>query len=228
MRKICGIYSITNNINGKAYIGQSKDIITRWKQHCSRAKNGDVDYLIVLALRKYGVENFTFAIIEECRPSELNTREMYYIELFNTYIGKDGGYGYNMTVGGEGKSGGTIKVDQYDKEGNFMRAYDSITSAADICGVHKTQITQCCKLNPKYRSAGGYQWRYHGDEPPEKYSYRDVSGVVAISVDGEILHTYSSCEEAAINNDVTRGYMYDCCRSTVPTLHGYIWCLTGK
>ena len=228
MRKICGIYSITNNINGKDYFGKSKDIMTRWKQHCSHAKNGDVDYLIVLVLRKYGVDNFTFAILEECFPSELDAREIYYIDLLNTYIGKSGGYGYNMTVGGDGKRGGTIKVDQYDKCGNFIHTYDSITLAADLCDIHKTQITQCCKLNPKYRSAGGYQWRYHGDEPPMQYSYRDVASVTAISVDGEILYTYNSCDEAARCSGVTSGYLYSCCRISAPTLHGYIWKLNGK
>ena len=31
--KICGIYKITNLVNGKVYIGQSQDIYSRWKEH---------------------------------------------------------------------------------------------------------------------------------------------------------------------------------------------------
>lgn len=95
-----GIYKITNLINGKMYIGQSVDIYKRWKKHkteCLNKKSKSYNYPIYRAFRKYGIENFNFEILEECALNELNTRERYYIVMFNTFF-----KGYNQTFGGDG------------------------------------------------------------------------------------------------------------------------------
>ena len=78
-----GIYKITNKINGKSYIGQSIHIEERWKEHLYR--NSSHISLIKLALQKYGVDNFTFEVIEECSPEELDKKEIYWIKYFDTY-----------------------------------------------------------------------------------------------------------------------------------------------
>lgn len=226
MKRICGIYAIKNKINGKMYIGQSKDILTRWKQHCSHAIRGDVSYLIINALRKYGVENFDFTVLEECRPCDLDSKEIEYINVFNTYIGKDGGYGYNMTSGGDGKRGGGIRVSQYDLDGNFIRSYDSMTEAATACGIHKTQIAQCCKKTDGYRSAGNSQWRYSWDKSPDKCYHRDFQSVEQYSPEGDLIRRYDSCEEAARVNKASKGYIYSCCKITTPTFKNCVWVLS--
>lgn len=95
------IYKITNNINGKVYIGKSKDPKKRFSQHCNGTST------ISNAIRKYGVDNFTLEIVEEIVyetddihfiSSNSNEREIYYIKLFNSF----GDGGYNMTIGGDG------------------------------------------------------------------------------------------------------------------------------
>lgn len=52
------------------------------------------------SIRKYGINNFDFEIIEECPKEELNEREIYWIDYYNTYFGE----GYNCTIGGDGAS----------------------------------------------------------------------------------------------------------------------------
>lgn len=99
---IIGIYKITNKKNGHAYIGQSVDIYKRWTNHKIAAFNKNDDaykYPICRAFRRYGVENFDFEILEECRIDELNEKEIHYIALYNTFF-----YGYNQTLGGEHSS----------------------------------------------------------------------------------------------------------------------------
>ena len=64
----CGIYKITNNINNKIYIGCSKNIEHRWLAHKSESileNNQQYNYSIHKAFRKYGLDNFSFEIIEE-------------------------------------------------------------------------------------------------------------------------------------------------------------------
>ena len=63
---MCGIYKITNTINGKAYVGQATNISVRLKNHRSDAFNPNkpgYDYPLYRAIRKYGLENFRFEII---------------------------------------------------------------------------------------------------------------------------------------------------------------------
>ena len=85
-----GIYKITNTINGKCYIGQSRDIESRWRAH--KVRKGTYLYN---AFQKYGVENFTFEVLEECEKERLNELEKYYIKLYHSF-----GEGYNLCPGG--------------------------------------------------------------------------------------------------------------------------------
>lgn len=63
---ICGIYRITNKINGKKYIGQSVNIEKRWTNEIASAFNENstsFDYPLSRAFRKYGIENFSFEVV---------------------------------------------------------------------------------------------------------------------------------------------------------------------
>lgn len=84
-----GIYKITNLLDGKNYIGQSRDIYRRWAQHKSDAKAKNLP--LYRAIRKYGIQNFSFEILEECQITELAQKEDFYIEKYNAFIP----YGYN-------------------------------------------------------------------------------------------------------------------------------------
>lgn len=92
-----GIYKIRNKINNKVYIGQSRNIERRFREH-SLLTGPRVTRPYYIDLKKYGVMNFEFSILEECRIGNLNAREEYYIKLYNTY--EDG---YNLTLGGTRK-----------------------------------------------------------------------------------------------------------------------------
>ena len=93
VKKVRGIYKVTNKINGKVYIGQSVDIGRRWRQHMT----AEDDIYFHKAIQKYGVENFEWEVIEKCKKSELDERESYWIEYYDSY-----NKGYNCTKGGDG------------------------------------------------------------------------------------------------------------------------------
>ncbi len=93
------IYKITNTINNKLYIGKTINTIEkRFAEHIKQSKITQAKKRpLYNAINKYGIENFTIEIVEECDIKEVNEREKYWINYFNTYK-----YGYNATLGGDG------------------------------------------------------------------------------------------------------------------------------
>ena len=99
------IYKVTNNINGKIYIGQSIfQIEKRFKEHINASKNVSKNIRpFYRAIRKYGEKNFSISLIEEVDNSLLNEREKYWIKYYRSYVGFKDCNGYNATLGGDSK-----------------------------------------------------------------------------------------------------------------------------
>ena len=95
------IYIIKNNINDKVYIGQTcQSPSERFKQHMKPSTHKQRgSYKIYNAINKYGKENFYYEVLEEhISEEDINEREIYYINLYNSYE-----HGYNSTRGGDTK-----------------------------------------------------------------------------------------------------------------------------
>ena len=98
-----GIYKITNKINNKCYIGKSSNIEERFKYHQEEYSFHTKNWNKTLykAFRKYGIDNFTFEIIEEMTEEYYNkfsnNREQYWIAYYDSLEN-----GYNETEGGDG------------------------------------------------------------------------------------------------------------------------------
>lgn len=145
------------------------------------------------ALRKYGWDSFEYEVLntisadtEKDLTDKLDTLEIYYIGLYDSYSN-----GYNSTIGGHSLRGmnhpsyGTkldeahkakLKasrariVSQYSLDGNYIDTYDSAAQASEITDADSSGIIAVCR--GKQRSAGGYQWRYGFSEksiPPVSY-----------------------------------------------------------
>lgn len=95
--KIIGIYKITNKITNECYIGQSRNILKRWQDHYYKLDTDRTKNLhLYRAFKKYGFENFNFEIIEKCSIEQLNEKEVYWIQYYDSYNN-----GYNLTPGGD-------------------------------------------------------------------------------------------------------------------------------
>lgn len=93
-----GIYKITNNINNKVYIGQSWNIENRWKQHKKRSQKSYLSN----ALKKYGIESFSFEVIITIKDTPFTQKyldkfEEIYIRKYNSLNEE---YGYNIREAG--------------------------------------------------------------------------------------------------------------------------------
>ena len=73
------------------YVGQAANLADRWKQHIKRGVGAETPTRNKLypAMQEYGVENFTFEVIEECDRSLLDKQEDYWQNYFKA---KEFGY----------------------------------------------------------------------------------------------------------------------------------------
>lgn len=81
-----GIYKITCQETNEIYIGKSTDIKNRWQQHCKTAFNcGTIaSSLLHKKMQQYGIENFTFELLEVVPKDKLSEREKFYIDFYKT------------------------------------------------------------------------------------------------------------------------------------------------
>ena len=114
------IYKITNKENGLIYIGCTiNSLKKRFSEHLYRCFKTDYKSKLYNSMKKYGQENFTIELIEECDLSVIYETEKKYIESYDSYNN-----GLNSTFGGEGCLGYThsteikFKISKSLKNGN--------------------------------------------------------------------------------------------------------------
>lgn len=91
--KKSGVYKITNQANGKFYIGSSKDIEQRFNEHKMMLKNNKhVNIILQRSWNKYSEQNFSFTVLEECAPERCVDREQYYLDTLQPFKS----IGYNI------------------------------------------------------------------------------------------------------------------------------------
>ncbi len=95
-KEVCGIYKITNQLTKEIYIGKSTNIKRRWTEHIKTSLDiGTVAKTkIHSAIKEYGIENFTWEVLEECGRDVYSEKEKFYINFYESDK-----FGYNMQKG---------------------------------------------------------------------------------------------------------------------------------
>lgn len=214
------IYKITNDINGKLYIGKTEllDPEKRWKEHLSDyKKDRNEKRPLYLAMKKYGEEHFHFEIIEETNNSE--EREKYWIETFRTYIGFKDCNGYNATLGGDGKCYLNLnenEVINYHKE---IACY-VISDTSKYFNVDPNTIKKILKKN-------NITW-LNRDDSAKFLSYVKYGGIYQVDKDSKIvINVFANIQDAAdyMNINPYSNMIYDACKLKKGNrlAYGYLW-----
>lgn len=189
-----GIYRVINKINDNSYIGQSTDILRRWRVHHYKPFDKtyiEYDCVFYRAIRKYGIDNFDFIILEECSIDSLNEKEQYWINYYRTYIGFEDCKGYNMTLGGDSPSIHSCVLNEQLVDEIYDLLLNSSmlqTEIAQIYGVANSTISQ---INH------GKQWIKKG----YNYPLRNNNAIKNKCIDcGKVITNQAiRCSKCAIN-----------------------------
>lgn len=122
------IYKITFP-NQKVYIGQTKNYEERKKQHYKKSQEKNPKYPLYRAIKKYGWDNIIWEIIDYCKDQkELNEKEKYWIEYYNSFVGFDNSNGYNATLGGEGHLTTSFNIQDILKISQIFQENETLTA----------------------------------------------------------------------------------------------------
>lgn len=174
------IYLIINKVNGKKYVGQHCGTgDSRWKQHLAACLKLENPLPLYRAMRKYGVENFSYEVIEEIPlskgPKYLDEREIHWIKEYNSFISEKG---YNVTRGGQGvvsfycsterskklsNAIDRLNYGQYDPlTGGLIKIWEKVADAQrelNVAPSHVRNASNWHKGEGKYnKTAGGFMW----------------------------------------------------------------------
>lgn len=198
------IYKIENQINHKVYIGKTEytNPNRRWNQHKADSKNPKRNHrALYRAMNKYGIENFTFVVLEETQfPEE---REKYYIQKYNSYH-----FGYNETLGGDGKKILNLPEQEICK---FYMQHSLAETATYFCHDKETIKSVLYKYNISII-------------PAQERNKLTLSKAVA-KIDkntNEILEVYPSVLEAERQNKCN-SHIKDVCHGKRKTAGGFKW-----
>ena len=190
---IAYIYKITNDVNGKMYVGKTRYINPekRWKEHLNDYKKTRCEKRpLYSAMNKYGEDHFHFEAIEEIKNDDIACeREKYWIEKFRTYVGFEDCNGYNATLGGDGKSYLNLNEDEviqyYIENANYL-----IKRTADFFNVDPHVIKDILiKNNIPYLSP---------KDATRMINYITYGGVILINVKTKnIEYCFENTKEAA-------------------------------
>ena len=193
------IYCITNNINQKKYVGKTNGTIEgRWRQHKKDAPKRNFEKRpLYRAINKYGIENFSIEMLEECSPEESSEREVYWIKTLDTYYN-----GYNATLGGDGSH-----YLDYDK---IISTYKEVGSASKTAQILNIDCKNVLRILQSYGI----------DTTKPTSTHKPVAKIDPKT--HEIIETYSCIEQAEQANGNTR-HIAEVCKGKRKTCKGYEW-----
>lgn len=248
------IYKITNNINHKVYIGlTTKNRPTdRFSQHRYLARhpeqesNESTNSYLHRAMRKYGIDNFTFEIIEEV-PEDQNLfeREQYWIAVYHSYINDPECNGYNLTIGGEGTAGFSRSQTQEEREKKSQSLKQYFIDHPEACQARSERMKEYCatKEHSEWLSQRNKEWhaahpnafkgennpfygKHHTEESLQKIkeaSKKRQKRIAQLDKDTlEILQIFNGVKEAEHYLNVSHGWLSKAANQN-HIAYGYRW-----
>lgn len=219
-----GIYKITNQLTQEVYIGQSKNIKHRIAQHKAASKRLNETALLYRKIREYGIENFSFDVIEECNVDKLDEREIYWISYYNSYE-----KGYNMTRGGQGDN--TASYIDVQKVYSLWDEGKTVGQIVEITKYSRSTVSNYLATYPEYtitesrrRSGclGAISAKKKQDETASSHKK-----ICRYTLDGEYLDTWDSCKEVSRELNINNQSVMKCCQKKFQSAGGFKWAFEG-
>lgn len=235
------IYSITNTIDNKRYIGKSKNTLSRWSQHKSYFKketcHPDCNRYLYASVKKYGLINFKFEVMESFdifNEDILRDQELYWMMFYNT-TDRDNGYNLRLDSStGCMMSDDTRQLQSIVQSGSKNGNYGHYWSKEQ-----KEHMSTIAKARHADGTIYGDEWRKKmSDAGVKTWSDLDKRKAMAVNVklgkrkyifdqftrEGEFVRTWVSVDEIVLHNPTYKWQnIYAVANGYKPTYMNYVW-----
>lgn len=226
------IYSITNRLDGKRYVGQTvQRPERRFTLHRNQARRGHGHYLH-RAMRAHGEEHFVLEVLEQCDVSMLDEREKFWIAELDTF-----GNGYNLNEGGNSnrRRRHSAETRTLMKERHWSR-----TSKRQKCIeiIRDANLERVPSEETRQRISEGCRGKIRSKEQRARYSASKLGAknpmfgkpgptqktVAQFTLDGELIATFPSGQVAAASLGKSNGTaIRNCCKGRSASSYGFVW-----
>ena len=207
------IYQIINDINNKIYIGKTESSIEkRFQEHCRDCQKSRCEKRpLYAAMNKYGIEHFHISLIEETNfPEE---REKYWIEQLGSFK-----YGYNATIGGDGR-----RYIDYNLVCQLYQLNSNQAEVARILDIDESTVRRILKEN-KIRTFGRGQYsKTHMAKNVIQYNKTGDKIISIYDSSTEAAQALKTSEELAANISTIAGHIRAVCNDKRKTAYNYYW-----
>lgn len=240
------IYCFHNIKNNKRYIGQTVNLHSRYKDHFNSKLNDEFHQ----ELRK-NPDNFEFIILEEVKETELDNREIYWIDYYNSFLD-----GYNNNKGGNSHRGFKKSEEMRKKlSQSAKKRFNNLTDSEKeifsnsikeamknpiirkklsdyakehskgekngMFGKHHSEKTRMILSKSKTGEKHPWFGKHLPEDMRKKISDSHKKPVVCLK-DNEIIKIYQSIADAA-EDGFTRSNISQCCTHKIKSHKGFQW-----
>jgi group I intron endonuclease len=199
------IYQIRNTVNGKCYVGQTRQrwVSQRWNDHKKNKTS-----VISQAFALHGLENFEFSVICEIPNEELNDREVKEIADRKTLAPN----GYNLQTGGNA-------YEQSEETKRKISEANKISHAGvKLSEEHARRISEGQRQSPNMSHPRTDEQKEHNREAKKD----KMKPVDQYTLDGTFMKTWESVRATGVNK------VRDCCSLRQSQTGGFVWRWHGE
>lgn len=239
----CWLYTITNKINNKVYVGKTNDFNRRKSQHRNTLrKNTHKNPHLQKSWNKYGEENFVFEKLEEYDDDFIYSMENYWCNLLDSFNYHKG---YNeKPTHPFNRGGNSLQTIEKVKKALTGRKH-SIESILKMSNARKgttipieTRLKMSNSAKGKKKSEETKKkmsiHRYNNPLTPflgkkipkeildERANSRKIP-IIQYSLDMEFIKEWKSAVDIFNETGISRGNIASCCKLKRKNSAGFIW-----
>lgn len=191
-------------------------IKARWQSHRNTYKNKNSEQynkVLYKAFRQYGIENFKFEVIELCNPENLNEREIYWIDFYDSFKN-----GYNATPGGNEP----IKTNKTELYRLWDEGY-TVSEITEILGLNHNTVSKHLQGYKNYSQLLSAQ---RGGIKASKQIQRKQ--IIRYSLDGKEIDRWNSCKEIYRELGINNQAVMKNIKGQYRQAGGYRWAYEGE